>query len=92
MNGGSDDEDVDAGEGFSQLLSFDTDGTEFARGFEAGRLWAALSESHEEFEQLIHTNNVEMTLRMAEALGRPVRGEHLTDGWMRVVFGRPGYD
>jgi len=92
MGGGTEDYDFDSGTGFSPLLSFDTDDIEFARGFEAGRLWEALSKSQDERDQLVHATNVEMAMRIAEALGRPVRGEQLPDGWMRVVFGRPGYD
>lgn len=66
------------------LLPFDTDEPEFARGFEAGRLWAKLREDDEEVEAIVHTTNAEMLLRMGEALGRGVIGEELDEVWTRA--------
>ena len=64
------------GMSFGLLLAFDTDDAEFARGFEAGRIWAALQLQPNEPQQVIvHASNTEMALRMAEATDRPVQGK-----------------
>lgn len=72
------------------LLSFDTDDREFARGFEAGRVWATLQESAAPIEVIVHASNTEMVLRMAEALGRTADGEQLDEIWTQVAFGEAG--
>jgi hypothetical protein len=69
------------------LLAYDTDEPEFARGFEAGRLWALLRESPEtEFTEYVRITNVEMVLRIAEATGRPAQSAELGKGWLLVRF------
>jgi hypothetical protein len=73
--------------GHRPLLPFDTDEPAFARGFEAGRLWALLRERPcEEFEEYARADNAEMMLRIGEATGRHVRSEELDDGWLLVRF------
>ena len=67
------------------VLAFDTDSPEFVRGFEAGKLWHRLQEPGE-VEQLLHTENAEMIMRMAEATGRTFTGENVSDGWMTVTL------
>lgn len=72
----------------SLLLPFDTDEPEFARGFELGRLWATLrTNPAEEIEELVHSNNAEMALRMAEALERDVSSLEVDETWMKLQFG-----
>lgn len=71
---------------YQLILRFDTDDPEFVRGFEAGRVWQKLSESDEYFILILHCNNTEMILRMAEAEERTVRCELLDDTWMKVIF------
>lgn len=73
---------------FGCILAFDTDDPQFARGFEAGRLWTCLQQSPDrEIEQLVHASNAEMAIRMAEALGRSVRSHEDDAGsWLTVVF------
>lgn len=66
------------------LLAFDTDDPEYARGFEAGRLWAAIREEEGEIEAIVHTANVEMLMRMSEALDRVVVGEEMDATWTRA--------
>ncbi len=73
--------------GFVQLLAFDTDDKEFARGFEAGRLWALARSEADELEETIRTTNSEMMLRIAEATGRPFSGESVGETWLLVRFG-----
>lgn len=70
-------------EGFSLVLAFDTDEPEFTRGFEAGQLWERL-ERDGRVSQLIHAENAEMVMRMAEARGLAFRGEDAGDGWLQV--------
>lgn len=71
----------------SLLLSFDTEDGEFARGFEAGRVWALLrAHPDEKVEEYVHAANAEMLLRMGEATGRAVRAEDVDDTWVLVTF------
>lgn len=81
-------EESDEVEELRCVLPFDTDSPDFARGFEAGRIWAALiAEPHESIEVVVHATNSEMALRMGEATGRDVVGERLDDCWTRLTFG-----
>jgi hypothetical protein len=70
----------------SCVLPFDTDCAEFARGFEAGRIWQALRSDPGPLEELIHAANTEMVMRMAEACQRGAVGEQLDALWTRVVL------
>lgn len=73
------------------LLPFDSRDSEFARGFEAGRLWALVREHPDEpVEEYANTTNVEMILRIAEATGRAVRSTELGDRWLLVRFAAVG--
>ena len=74
-------------DGYGCLLPFDSDHPEFARGFEAGRLWALLRAfPDEEVVEYVHASNVEMFMRMGEATGRRVSGEELDERWVAVTF------
>ena len=78
-------------DGHGCLLPFDADEPQFARGFEAGRLWALLRERPEEpVEELVHASNAEMILRMGEALAREVRSEDVDEAWIEVFFDPSG--
>jgi hypothetical protein len=69
------------------VLAYDTDEPEFARGFEAGRLWALLRESPKsELREYLRDTNVEMVMRIAEATGRRAQSRELGDGWLLVRF------
>lgn len=68
----------------SLLLAFDTDALEFARGFEAGRLWATIRGEPDEVEAVVHTTNAEMLMRMGEALDRVVVGEEIDGTWTQA--------
>lgn len=72
--------------GHSCLLAFDTDEPMFARGFEAGRLWALLRADDGELVECIHANNAEMALRMGEATGRHVAARELGGEWLEATF------
>lgn len=69
------------------VLPFDTDSADFARGFEAGALWSDLKATEESIEAVMHTSSIEMAMRMAEALHRPLVGDVLDDTWTRATFG-----
>lgn len=73
-------------ESYSLLLAFDTDDPEFARGFEAGRLYE-LTSTDEPFTQTIHASNTEMAMRICEAREVPFRAEHLDDDWTELSVG-----
>lgn len=51
------------------VLVFDRDSHDFVMGVEIGRLWEMLKQP-ESFEQMIHVENVEMVVRMREAMER----------------------
>jgi hypothetical protein len=67
-------------------LEFDTNSLEFARGFEAGRLWEQLKDGSEPVDQNVMAQNAEMMLRLAEATGRAVRSVELGHDRMHVTF------
>ena len=75
-------------DGHDLLLAFDTDDPAFARGFEAGCLWARLrlADDNEEVEALVHSSNAEMLMRMAEATGRRAAAEVLSDTWVSATL------
>jgi len=58
--------------GFGLALAFDSDDEQFARGFEAGRVWALLHQHERPLMVTVHKSNAEMLLRMAEATNRKV--------------------
>lgn len=68
---------------FELLLAFDTQEPEFARGFEAGRVWQMLK-GDEPFEQLMNAANAEMVMRMVEATGREYSADILDDEWIQL--------
>lgn len=59
---------------------------EFARGVEVGMLWSQLQAAALPFESIVHADNAEMVLRMAEAIGREVRARELDDDLLLVTF------
>lgn len=63
---------------YSLLLEFDSNSPEFCRGVEVGRIWEMLKNS-EGFEQTVHSDNVEMIMRMQEATGRKMKIDDSTD-------------
>lgn len=72
-------------ESYELLLPFDTDDPEFVRGFEAGKVWASLN-AHERTEFTIHATNLEMALRIGEALGMSVVSEDVSEDFVDVRF------
>lgn len=79
----------DGDEGFAGacVLAFDSDDLEFARGFEAGRLWSILRERpDEEVSEMIGAGNAEMVCRIADSLGRVASITSASDDPMLVVF------
>ncbi len=77
---------------FNMLLPFDTDDDQFARGFEAGRIWDLLGRAISDEEMpvgpvTVHASNAEMILRMAEVQGVTVEWNDLDDTWADISFG-----
>src|SRR4051794_1395182 len=70
------------------LLPFDTDSTEFARGFEAGRLWELVraDPTRPVDDVLIHAANAEMAMRIGEASGRPFHAVDLGGAWLSISY------
>jgi hypothetical protein len=73
---------------YGLILAFDSDSAEFTRGFEAGQLWERL-ERDGYADQLIHAENAEMVMRMAESRGRGLdfSAEDVGYGWMHITIG-----
>lgn len=71
---------------FTLALPFDTDDPVFRRGVEAGMLYEAVRRSPV-VSQLIHADNAEMAIRIAEAAGLPFTAEPLGDDWLDVTIG-----
>lgn len=79
---------MDDSSGHACLLAFDTEHPEFARGFEAGRIWATLRACPDEVvQEYVHANNIEMAMRLAEATGRQVEATELGGDWLEATFG-----
>lgn len=70
--------------GYNLLLAFDSDDPEFARGFEAGRLWERVKNDHTNWDEIIHAANAEMVMRMCEAQERSFRAEDIDDDFVQV--------
>lgn len=71
---------------YGLVLAFDTDAPEFTRGFEAGQLWERL-ERDGTAGQLIHAENAEMVMRMADAKALRFSAEDVGNGWLSVAVG-----
>lgn len=70
--------------GFNLLLRFDTDDPEFARGFEAGRMWERVKNDATDWDEIVHASNAEMVMRMCESQERGFRAEDLDDTYVQV--------
>ena len=69
---------------YSLLLAFDSDHPEFARGFEAGRLWERVKGDHTSWSQTIHASNAEMVMRMCETEDRCFSAVEVEGDWVEV--------
>lgn len=68
------------------LLPFDTDNPEFARGFEAGRIWERIKTDQTNWDTTIHNTNAEMVIRMCEIQDRIFRAEMVNDDYVNVFI------
>ena len=80
----SDDETEDGPSGYDLILAFDSDDPEFARGFEAGRLWERVKADQTDWDEMIHATNAEMVMRMCEAESRTFRADVVDEEWVHV--------
>jgi hypothetical protein len=72
--------------GYSLLLAFDTDDPEFARGFEAGRLWERIKLDHTTWRETIHAANAEMVMRMCESQERGFAAVEVDEDYLEVTI------
>jgi hypothetical protein len=76
--------------GWEPMLKFADESKSFVLGFEAGRIWEALKtndpdEAYKTF--IIHGENAELMLRMAESTGRELAWRETGDPiWCTVTF------
>jgi hypothetical protein len=80
------------------LLVFDSESSEFARGFACGEIWACLSDAVDVVKAIITSDCTEMVMRMAEAANYSFEARDLTpeelafldqdnaDEWLIVVM------
>lgn len=74
-------------DGFALVLKFDNVEPEFAYGFECGRVWGLLQMyPASEINEIMHSENAEMILRMAEATKRRVIATSISEIHVEVVF------
>lgn len=84
---------------YALALRFDNDSPEFARGFHMGIIWQTTA-VEPGWAGIVHEDNAEMLIRIAEARQMPFRGEPagpvtlpdgevVDSGWLHVVIGRP---
>lgn len=84
---------------YSLVLPFDTEDSEFCRGFEAGHVDAICArfaageriyedDPPDQHVETIHASNAEMMLRIAETHKLLVRSEEVDDTWIHVWFTR----
>jgi len=77
---------MDEADSFHLVLPFDSDDPAFARGVEVGMLHASLHDGQSPVCAMVHAENAEMMLRLAEAHGRSVRADDLGGDWLAVEF------
>lgn len=80
---------------YSLVLAFDSDDPEFTRGFNAGAIYGWLSANpavgvNAEPPFAVRADNLEMVLRIGEALGYEVVTEDSGGDHLGVHFTRPG--
>jgi hypothetical protein len=72
---------------FEPLLMFPDQSESFARGFEAGRVWATLRADDDAQDFIVHSWSAEMWLRIAEATDRTVQAKEMAnEDWMLIKF------
>ena len=77
---------------YQKVFEFDTDEPEFARGFEAGRLYTTIGDSLfgpsdlENYEFIIHHTNTELVMRMAEKFNLSFKATELDDLFTSVAL------
>lgn len=71
---------------YDLVLPFDRDTKDFARGVEVGMLHQRLSVESLPVEAVIHVDNVEMALRLAESHEVAVRADDSDGDWLSVTF------
>lgn len=68
------------------VLSFDNDTLDFTLGVEVGILFRRLQEEPLPIEAVVHVENTEMVMRLAESMGMTVRSDDAGDKWLTVLF------
>lgn len=75
---------------WKRQLEFDTDDAEFARGWEAGKVYGALGTRPVMHEALVHEKNREMMIRVAESQGYRLALVREGRSWVKATFLRRG--
>lgn len=75
---------------FVPVLPFDSDSSEFTRGFEVGNVWSILAHMPvpigDSVSFQVHITNAEMMLRLGSVCNYRVSSNELDDEWMRIKF------
>jgi hypothetical protein len=73
---------------YEKILDYDSDDDEFVRGFEAGRIYDRARHGNESsFDEIVHTGNLAMMGRIADATNRSLRSKFIDRYWTHVFFG-----
>ena len=71
---------------FDLVVEFDRDEATFARGVEIGMLWQKLQTEPLPVEAMVHVENMEMVIRLAEAKAVSVRADDSDGDWLYVTY------
>lgn len=71
---------------FDLVVEFDREDAMFARGVEVGMLWQRLRTESLPVHGLLHVDNMEMALRLAEASAVSVQADDLDGDWLWLTF------
>jgi diphthamide synthase (EF-2-diphthine--ammonia ligase) len=70
------------------VLPFDSDEAEFRRGVEVGMLWTMVREREPApAAMMIHSDNAEMVIRIAEACELPFTAAPASEDWLYITIG-----
>jgi hypothetical protein len=71
---------------FDLVVEFDRDEVTFARGVEVGMLWQRLHAETMPVDAMVHVDNMEMVIRLADARGVSVRADDSDGDWLFVTY------
>ncbi len=71
---------------FELMLEFDRDDVSFARGVEVGILWHRLETESLPVAGIVHADNAEMAIRLADAMAVSAQADDSDGDWLWVTY------